>query len=131
MSSRRSGGFTLVEVLVALSILVIALGVLLKIIAISLDRTREVRDETVASSLLQSLLVQAGTSVPLTQGDSGGVFANGFIWHLHVEPYGSDNDRQAWSENAMTVVATVAWRDDGRVQSRSLTTLRIAPVETP
>lgn len=123
--SRSERGFTLVEVLVALTILVISLTVLLRIVAINLDRTRQVRDETVAASLLQSLLAQTGTSVPVAVGDSDGVFPGGYGWHLHVEPYGGDAPGSTVS--ALTVVATISWKDGGRTRSRSLTTLRAVP----
>jgi type II secretion system protein I len=119
-------GFTLVEVLVALAILVISLAVLLKIIATNLDRTRQVRNETTAASLLQSLLAQTGTSIPISVGDRQGVFPGGYGWQLHVEPYGDYAPGSTVA--AMTVVATVRWQDDGRIYSRSLTTLRAVPV---
>jgi len=119
------GGFTLVEVLVALTILSISLGVLLGVFSTALDRTRESNSETIADSLTQSLLAEMGSALPLAVGDSKGTFANGFHWRLHIEPYGSSEDVQAWPVAALVVSASTLWDDDKR--SVTLSTLRIAP----
>ena len=117
-------GFTLVEVLVALAIVALSMAVLFKIISDNLDRTRHARDDAVAASLVQSLLAQTQTG-PLEQGTTSGKFGKGFSWRLQVEP---DADNHAdWSVDAMSIAATVSWRDDGRTQSRTLTTLRVVP----
>ena len=55
-------GFTLIEVLVALTILSISLAALLAVFTQGLDRARESRNEAAARVLAQSLLAQAKTS---------------------------------------------------------------------
>ncbi|HXC56389.1 MAG TPA: prepilin-type N-terminal cleavage/methylation domain-containing protein [Rhizomicrobium sp.] len=125
MSERREQGFTLVELLVSLAILSIALAVLFGAISTSLDRTRKSRDEALAASLVQSLLVRAGNDRPLAPGETSGVYSNGFRWHLSVRPYGNADDAKAWHLSAYLVRATVAW--PGQAQGRTLTTLRLVP----
>jgi general secretion pathway protein I len=119
-------GFTLIEVLVALTILSISLAVLLAIFTQGLDRAGESRNEATARALAQSLLAQAEISANPSVGDSSGVI-NGLAWHLRVAPYGSPADRAAWQENVAEVTAAVSWRGDRRSRSVSLTGLRFLP----
>ena len=48
MNKRTTSGFTLIEVLIALSIIAIALAALLKSIAQSVENTRRIKDKTVS-----------------------------------------------------------------------------------
>jgi general secretion pathway protein I len=122
-------GFTLIEVLVALGILGISLAVLLQIFSQSLTRARESQNEMAASAIAQSLLADAGPSMPLVLGDTEGKTTDGFFWQLHVEPYGSDADRTAWPMDALSLSVTVGWNDAGKKRSMTLTTLRAVPKE--
>ncbi len=119
-------GFTLIEVLVALTILSISLGVLLAVFLQGLDRARESREEASARALAQSLLAQAKSADNPSMGTSVGKTSD-FLWRLQVVPYGSAADRTAWQENAGQIVATVSWHGDGGMRSISLSTLRLLP----
>jgi general secretion pathway protein I len=125
-AGKGQSGFTLIEVLVALSILSISLGVLLAVFLQGLDRSRESRDEASARALAQSLIAQAKATDNPALGASAGK-ANNFLWHLQVVPYGSAQDRTAWQEGAGQIVATVSWRGAGGMRSISLSTLRLLP----
>ncbi len=127
--AHSDSGFTLIEVLVALTILSISLAVMLHIFSQSLDRARESQNEMAASAIAQSLLADAGPSMPLEPDDTEGKTADGFSWRLHVEPYGSADDRKAWSMDALSVSVTVGWNDGGNRRSLTLTTMRTAPKE--
>src|ERR1700678_4212390 len=69
---RGEAGFTLIEVLVSLTILSISLGVLLAIFLQGLDRAHESRDEASARALAQSLLAQAKAADNPAIGGSAG-----------------------------------------------------------
>ncbi|HEY3637386.1 MAG TPA: type II secretion system protein [Rhizomicrobium sp.] len=125
-SASGQAGFTLIEVLVALSILSISLGVLLAVFMQGLDRARESREEAAARVLAQSLLVQVKAQANPSIGSSSGK-ASDFLWRLQVVPFGSAQDRAAWQENAAQIVATVSWRGSGGKRSISLSTLRFLP----
>src|SRR5690242_1235063 len=109
---QRSGpdsGFTLVEVLVALTILAIAMAVLLGILATGLDRQRRARDESDAMALARSVLAEAEGNAHLSPGDTTGQAPGGFTWRRTVAPYGSPDDREAWKTDAERITVTVAW----------------------
>ena len=126
-SVTRCAGFTLIEVLVALTILSISLAVLVQIIGSNLDRVRESTAETTAISLTQSLLDQLGVSIPIRMGESSGDFGNGYRWRLRIQSYGSEPDRRAWPVSAVVVTASTLW--DRERKSLTLTTLRLSPKE--
>ena len=133
MSSNRpdEDGFTLIELLVSLAILAVSLTVLFGAISSALDRTRENRNEMIATSLAQSLLERAGTQWPLRESTSSGLYSNGFGWRLRVRPFGDDDDRKAWQASAFVVEATVSWHHGALTRSRTLTTLKIVPPDKP
>jgi general secretion pathway protein I len=122
----RQAGFTLIEVLVALTILSISLAALLAIFMQGLDRARESDNEAGARVLAQSLLVQAKTAENPSMGTSVGKSDN-FLWRLQIVPYGTAQDRSSWQENVAEIVATVSWQGDGGLRSISLSTLRLLP----
>jgi general secretion pathway protein I len=125
-AEKGQAGFTLIEVLVALSILSISLGVLLAVFLQGLDRAHESRDEASARAIAQSLLAQADASANPAIGASAGK-TNNFLWRLQILPYGSAQDQAAWQEGAGQIVATVSWRGAGGMRSISLSTLRLLP----
>jgi general secretion pathway protein I len=119
-------GFTLIEVLVALTILSISLAVLLTIFTEGLDRARETSNEAAARVFAQSLLAQAKTAANASFGGSAG-HTSGLMWRLQIVPYGTAQDRAAWHEKPAEIVATVSWRGNGGMRSISLSTLRLLP----
>jgi general secretion pathway protein I len=125
-SRSSESGFTLIEVLVALTILSISLAVLLSVFMQGLDRAHESRSEADARVLADSLLAQAKIEASPSIGDSTGK-TNDLLWHLRIEPYGTADDRAAWHENAAQIRATVSWRGDGGIRSITLSTLRLLP----
>ncbi|HEY4943387.1 MAG TPA: type II secretion system protein [Rhizomicrobium sp.] len=131
MSDRHPRGFTLVELLVSLAILSIALAVLFGAISDSLDRARKGRNETLAASLVQSLLARAGSERAPDAGDASGVYSNGFRWRIVVSPYGSGDDAKARNILAFRIEATVSWRDGAQDHARTLTGLRLVPPKKP
>ncbi|HEY1629826.1 MAG TPA: prepilin-type N-terminal cleavage/methylation domain-containing protein [Rhizomicrobium sp.] len=125
--TRRDEGFTLVEVLVALAIVVVSMGLLFKLIGMDLDRSREASRQTEAVALIQSLFTKsAATPQP---GVTTGMAQDGLSWMLAITPYGGE--RKDWRVDAVSIAATVSWQHDGHIESRSLTTLRLVPKGVP
>lgn len=124
---RHERGFTLLEVLVALTILGVGLTVLFGIFGHSLSRSRETQSRMEARTLATSLLAEARTAPTLSFGERGGRMRSGMEWRLSVRPYGDDKDIQAWPAAAARVTATVRWGDRGPGQTMAFSTLRLLP----
>lgn len=82
----RQSGFSLLEVLVAFSILALSMGVLMQIFSTGLRSTELSRDYALATSLSQSVLARAGADIPLQEGVQQGTHADKFRWTLSMRP---------------------------------------------
>lgn len=136
----RQRGFSLLEVLVAFTILALSLAVLMRIFSGSLRNADVTRDQAQAVALAQSLLASAGVEATLVPGESTGVLDDKFRWLLRVSPFvqepGSGEAAAVRSPLPMDlweVAVRVAWDGDSRLPDRTLTltTLRVQPPATP
>ena len=114
-------GFTLLEVLVALTILSISLVVLMGIFSQDLSRARDMRDGSAARALAQSLIAQRGDPGALAMGDSEGR-DGAFVWHVHTAQAGTG---EPGAPQMALITASVRW--GGGEHAVSLTTLRAMP----
>jgi general secretion pathway protein I len=126
-SSTRQQGFTLIEVLVALTILAISLTVLFSVFGHSLARHAESQSRMAARTLASSLLAQAETAPTLSPGESTGKANPDLAWRLNVNPYGSPKDQESWPGTAVEISAIVTWGGQGPGQTLTLSTLRLLP----
>ena len=123
----REDGFSLLEILVAFSILAISLGVLLNIFSTGL-RSAIVSDEYIhAVTIAESLLSKAGIESTLEQNESHGIEEDKYSWSINIESYLDDVldvDRGRVTPYKITV--TVRWQEVEDERSIILTTLRLA-----
>lgn len=119
-------GFTLLEVIVALAILAMSLGVLFPTFADAVQRAGQ--SETIAQArlLAQSILVQVGNEIPVKAGEAAGDGAAGLQWRLRQKPYGGSADQARWSTPVMEVSVEVSWGAGLLARSISVSTLRLA-----
>ena len=127
---RRDQGFTLIEVLVAFAILALTFTALVRIFGSGLTAADRVARERAAILLARSQLANAGVETPLTLGASDGEGAEGYRWHVAVEP---DPSTAALPSLPLLrrINVTVSWAEGGRERSLSLATLRLAPAPRP
>jgi general secretion pathway protein I len=123
---QSDSGFTLLEVLVALTVLAMSMAVLLSVFSQGLDRARTSELRIEARDLARSLLAHAEMTPPKGVADASGQ-SGALSWQVHLSPYGSSEERDAWQFAPVTLTATVKWRDHGRAQILSLSTLRLMP----
>lgn len=128
---RRSGGFSLLEILVAFAILSLSLGVLLRIFGGG-GRIAATADEySRAIIVAESLLATAGIDAPLKPGETSGAVDDTYRWVLRVDPYPPDEALAAAPANLgfkpYWVTLTVEWGDPEDPRAFDLKTLRLLP----
>ncbi|MEC4748781.1 prepilin-type N-terminal cleavage/methylation domain-containing protein [Methylomicrobium sp. Wu6] len=80
-------GFSLLEILVAFSIMAIALGMLLSIFSSGLRNASVSEDYTTAVQIAEALMSGVGVETPLQQGQASGVKSEKYRWELTVSPF--------------------------------------------
>lgn len=128
-AKNRSRGFTLIEVLVALAVLALALGVLFQIFSTGLNNSRVAEAYAKATLLAQSKLASLGIEEPLGEGQNTGRFDEQFGWRVDVHSHEREERPvgQVAPLEPYEVVVTVYWGETDEERSVSLTTLRLAP----
>lgn len=127
----RSGGFTLIEVLVAFTIMAIALAALLQAFATGLRSGQAAGERSRLVARAESRLATVGASIPLAPGLYDGSTEAG-RWQVEVRPYVPAGQSESGAPGAapptgfapyeVTVVVTA---EDGTRQR--LETLRLGP----
>jgi len=123
-------GFTLLEVLVAFTILSLTLGVLLQLFGTGLRNAGVSEDYTRAVLHAESLLAAVGVEEPLEPGIRSGELEAPFAWQSTVTPFvqeGLDIGRlEAAGITPYLVSVEVFWSRGQRTRSVVLETLRLA-----
>jgi general secretion pathway protein I len=120
----KTSGFTLVEVLVALAIAGLGLGLLVAATGSGLQSSVAAARATQAVSHAQSRLAQVGVTVPLKKGDYTGDGGEGFRWRVHV----ADPQTHGNADVVLyPVTVTEEWQDGGEQKRLSLYSERAGP----
>lgn len=113
-------GFSLLEVLVAFSILALSMGVLMQIFSGGLRNVGISGDYARAVALAETQLATA----EITPGERSGEFGDKFHWDLLVQPLEENAQpssvKMPSSASLMRIAVTVAWRE-GNAGTRSIT----------
>lgn len=125
--SRR--GFTLIEVVVALAILGISLGLAMRLISASLHKVRLIAEHSsavaLADSKMSELLLDDEAAQP---GELVGVFDENYRWRALIEELPPEEvDSPQVLTKLLRIRLDVYWLDRGREQAYSLETLKIVP----
>jgi general secretion pathway protein I len=127
MTDARDAGFTLIEVVVALAITALALGLATTAISTSLGRTASIAAEDRATMLAQTLLTRVGHDIPLVDGTAAGQ-QDDLSWTVAIAPWLNEGDAtQHAGVTLHRVVVTVTWPGISQPQSERLVSLRLAP----
>jgi general secretion pathway protein I len=115
------GGFTLLEILVALVIFALAFGVLAQIMQTGLQQSAGAQSRAGATLLARSELARVGVEVPLQVGRAEGETGDGMRWQTEIEVVEEPDENQSLA--LYQVQVTVAW-GASPAEQLSLTTLR-------
>ena len=127
----RQRGYTLIEVLVAFTVLALALTFLLGTLSGSTRQVRWSADAGRAALHAQSLLAEVGVGGVLEAGREEGELEDGrYRWRLSVEPWvdplvpaGAPQD--PFATRLMALRLEVAWGEGGRAQRLVVESLRL------
>jgi general secretion pathway protein I len=125
-------GFSLLEILIAFSILAVSLGILLNIFSGGVNTAMVAEDYTIATQIAESLIAKTGSEIPLKEHQSSGDENEKYHWELTISPHTINHetaDPKTVPAQLFKVRATVVWGegeaggDDRQIQ---LTTLKLA-----
>jgi general secretion pathway protein I len=126
----KQQGFSLLEILIAFSILAVSLGILLKIFSGGLNNAIVAEDYTVAVQIAESLVAKTGSEIQLKTFQDSGTQNNKYRWQLTISPYTVSSEKLDLTKipaELFKINVTVAW-DDGTEDERviELNTLKLA-----
>ncbi len=119
---RATRGFSLIEVLVAFSIMALVLGVVYRSGAGSL-RGAVVADQYSRALLWGQSLVDSRADVPPSGWFDAGTTADGFSWVIASRPLNDGEDEGVVEFPLQEVTVRVEWSDRGRSRQVSLSTV--------
>lgn len=145
---RRQRGFSLLEVILAFTLLAVALGILMAILGGGLTQVRGAGDASVATLHAQSLLEEVGVLEPIEPGRRGGDFDDGrYRWEMQVTEVEDPAPAGVTDPNAAPVETVglqlpsapllyriqldLSWGDDDLERRISFVTLRARTPPTP
>ena len=125
--TNKQQGFSLLEILIAFSILALSLGLLLKIFSSGVNTAMLAEDYTIAVQIAQSKMAVIGVASPL-RADSG-IENDKYKWLVEVSPYPFNPEHIDLTELSVALVKVkviVSW-GDGSTDDRhvELTTLKL------
>ena len=123
---RRIHGFTLLETLVAMSILAISLGVIYQIFGTSLRNIQYTNDYSHAQMLAASKLSEIGKGIPVKVGVFEGNFDKKYSWIMDVSKFSSDSGLSQELIQTYKVNFKIFWGTSRGEQSIQLHTYRLS-----
>jgi len=125
-TKRQIKGYSLVEVLVAMMILVLALTVLMRVFSVGLRNTAVSADYGRAVLLAEAQLAAAGSSEALVSGETHGN-DDKFRWTRIVDEYVAKNttETEMLPVAAFRVTVVIEWPNSGRTRQLNLSTIKL------
>jgi general secretion pathway protein I len=126
-SNIQQGGFSLLEILIAFSILAFSLGILLNIFSGGLRRTLVAEEYQQAITIAQSILSKVGIEEELQEGEKQGEIQEKYLWTQNIQAFEDEElDPETMSIIPYQVTVTVEWQAGTNNRQVELITLRLS-----
>jgi len=128
--NKCTSGFTLLETLVALSVLAISLGITYQVFSTALRGAELANDYAQASMYADSHIAEISKKVHLLIGQTEGVYNQRYRWHLEVQALDAQSPKQIISAGVKRyqVVLNVFWEGTKGPRSIRAMTFRLSSV---
>ena len=124
--SKKNAGFTLIEILVSITILSICLVVIMELFAGGLKNGMLTGKYTSAIFHARAIMEDFLLSPELIAGDHAGDFEDGFLWNVQVYPVENDEESNMPAPLTMLQVSVdVSWMDGEKERHVRLNTLQM------
>ncbi len=124
MANKKQVGFTLLETLVALSVLAIILGVVYQIFGTSLRNMQYTKEYSYAQMYAESKLSELGKGIPIKEGNYEGSFDQKYTWKLNLVPFPSVTEKDVISKFRINFI--VLWDSNRGQRSIEIKTHRLS-----
>ena len=124
-------GFSLLEILIAFSILAVSLGILLKIFSTGITTAQVADNYTMAAQIANNLMAKTGVETPLKISEELGVENDFYHWRVRVNSQtfvSPELDLRALPVELFNINVLVWWGDDEKTDDRvlELNTMKLA-----
>ncbi len=128
---RACRGFSLLEVLVAFTILTMLLGALFQVFSTGLHAARSGDRYTRATVIAQSRLAALGVEDALLEGITSGTTDDEYHWRVTVSAYDDDQlPETGFALQPLVVDVEVFWEEGGAPHTLTLMSMLLGPAQT-
>jgi len=112
-------GFSLLEILVAFTIMAISLGIVLKIFSSGVNTAVISEDYMIATQIAESVMARAGVEEALEVGETSGIEGDKYQWQVKITRDETFDITEGSEIELLAVQVTVKW-DENLANARSV-----------